>query len=99
MCPSVILYSSNYLIISKLEDRGLSEPRALQMKRITLIGLNDDLFTGVQTFIQLATKICHMQPLHQLNMMHTKVHKAYTMRKVQRHNLLRYTGSQLMQKN
>ena len=41
------------------------------MKRITLIGLNDDLFTWMQTFIQLATKVCHMQPLHQWNMMHT----------------------------
>ena len=47
------------------------------MKKIILSGLNDDLFTWMQIFIQVVVIVCQKQPLHQLNMMQT-LHTGYT---------------------
>ena len=41
------------------------------MKRITYSGLNDDLVTWMQTFIQVTIKVYHRQHLHHLKMMPT----------------------------
>ena len=47
--------------LNHYDFKGQLEPRALWTKNIILSGLNDDLFTWMQTFIQVAIWICRRQ--------------------------------------